>query len=90
MAATRPFDDVSDQFPVPLALTPQDLTGVAEELVAYHAHFAPLFQRREQRAWADVYLRGLLTAEVPRKNVEAMALRLLGAGPGADRRVRAL
>jgi SRSO17 transposase len=32
----------------------------------------------------------LLTAEVPRKNVEAMALRLLGAGPGAGRRVRAL
>jgi SRSO17 transposase len=27
---------------------------------------------------------------VPRKNVEALALRLLGAGPGADRQVRAL
>jgi SRSO17 transposase len=90
MAATTPFGDVIDELPAPLALTPQDLAGVAEELAAYHAHFAPLFQRREQRAWADVYLRGLLTAEVPRKNVEAMALRLLGAGPGAERRVRAL
>lgn len=81
---------MADALPTPLALTPQDLTGIVEELAAYHAHFAPLFQRREQREWAGVYLRGLLTAEVPRKNVEAMALRLLGAGPGADRRVRAL
>ena len=63
---------------------------LAAELAAYHAHFAPLFKRSEQRRWAEVYLRGLLTADVPRKNVEAMALRLLGAGPGAERRVRAL
>lgn len=90
MAAAMPIDDLAAEFPVPLALTPQDLAGVAEESAAYHAHFAPLFQRREQREWARVYLQGLLTAEVPRKNVEAMALRLLGAGPGADRRVRAL
>ncbi len=53
-------------------------------------HFAPLFYRREQRDWAAVYLRGLLTADVPRKNVEAMALRLLGVGPHAERQVRAL
>jgi SRSO17 transposase len=58
-------------------------------LVAYHARFAPLFQRAEQRRWAAVYLRGLL-AELPRKNVEGMALRVLGAGLGAERRVRAL
>lgn len=58
---------------------------MGEELAAYHAHFAPLFQRREQRAWAQVYLRGLLLAAVPRKNVEAMALRLLEAGPRAVR-----
>src|SRR3954454_18290206 len=90
MSTTGPFEDVADGLPTPLALTPQDVTGIGEELAAYHAHFAPLFQRREQRAWARVYLQGLLTAEVPRKNVEAMALRLLGAGPGADRRVRAL
>ena len=83
-------DDVVDELPAPLTRTPQDLAGLVEELAAYHAHFAPLFQRREQRAWAAVYLRGLLTADVPRKNVEALALRLLGAGPGADRRVRAL
>src|SRR5215218_6733624 len=89
--ATRVFvDDVTDELPAPVALAPRDLAGLAEELGAYHAHFAPLFRRREQRAWAAVYLRGLLTADVPRKNVEAMALRLLGAGPGAERRVREL
>jgi SRSO17 transposase len=90
MSTTRAFEDLADALPTPLALTPQDLRGIVEELAAYHAHFAPLFQRREQREWARVYLQGLLTAAVPRKNVEAMALRLLGAGPGADRRVRAL
>jgi len=67
-----------------------DLESIADELVAYHARFAPLFARQEQRAWAAVYLRGLLVADVPRKNVEALALRLLGAEDGADRRVRAL
>ncbi len=71
-------------------LTPAEVASLAEELVAYHQHFAPLFYRREQRDWAAVYLRGLLTADVPRKNVEAMALRLLGVGPHAERQVRAL
>src|SRR5215213_1303016 len=89
VTGTAPLDLTATIPPVRL-LTAADLDGVAEELAAYHAHFAPLFQRREQRAWAAVYLRGLLTADVPRKNVEALALRLLGAGPGADRRVRAM
>lgn len=53
---------------------PEHIARLAEELVAYHQHFAPLFFRREQREWAAIYLRGLLTADVPRKNVEAMAL----------------
>src|SRR5947207_4332510 len=90
MSTAGVFDDLAGALPTPLALTSRDLAGLGEELAAYHAHFAPLFQRREQREWARVYLQGLLAAEVPRKNVEAMALRLLGAGPGADRRVRAL
>src|SRR5215467_13642901 len=71
-------------------LAPEEIASLAEELVAYHQHFAPVFYRREQREWAALYLRGLLTADVPRKNVEAMALRLLGAGPHAERQVRAL
>src|SRR5215469_3721765 len=71
-------------------LAAEEIASLAEELVAYHQHFAPLFYRREQREWAATYLRGLLTADVPRKNVEAMALRLLGVGPHAEREVRAL
>ena len=71
-------------------LTAEEAVALAEELAAYHQHFAPFFYRREQREWAAVYLRGLLTADVARKNVEAMALRLLGVGPHAERQVRAL
>jgi len=83
-------DDHAEVGPALVALTAADLADVGAELTAYHAHFAPLFARREQRDWAAVYLRGLLTADVPRKNVEALALRLLGAGPAAPRQVRAL
>jgi len=82
--------DLTPALPAARTLTVTDLAGMVEELGAYHAHFAPLFRRPEQRAWAAVYLRGLLTADVPRKNVEALALRLLGAGPGAERQVRAM
>jgi SRSO17 transposase len=82
--------DLTPALPAARTLTAADLDGLVEELAAYHAHFAPLFRRPEQRAWARVYLRGLLTADVPRKNVEAVALRLLGAATGADKRVRAL
>lgn len=87
---TRVAGDVSTAGPRRHALSVPDIEALAEELAAYHAHFAPLFQRSEQRGWAEVYLRGLLTTDVRRKNVEAMALRLLGAGPGAERQVRAL
>jgi SRSO17 transposase len=90
MPATLDLNDLMSQAPVVMTLTPQDLADLPDELSAYHAHFAPLFQRREQRQWAALYLRGLLLTDVPRKNVEAMALRLLGAGPEAARTVRAL
>ena len=82
-------DDQAEAGPALVALTAADLADVGEGLAAYHAHFAPLFARREQREWAAVYLRGLRTADVPRKNVEALALRLLGAGVDASRQVRA-
>jgi SRSO17 transposase len=82
--------DLTSAGPAVVTLTLEDLADVGAELAAYHERFAPLFARREQRAWAEVYLRGLLIADVPRKNVEAMALRLLGAGPQAAQHVRAL
>src|SRR5919202_6297584 len=82
--------DLTDEVPGARTLTVADVEGVLDELAAYHAHFAPCFARRDQRAWVELYLRGLVTADVPRKNIEALALRLLGAGPAADRQVRAL
>jgi SRSO17 transposase len=74
----------------PLNLAHADLAALVPALTAYQAEFAPFFTRREQRTGAGLYLQGLLTAEVPRKNVEALALWLLGVGPPADAQVRAL
>src|ERR671916_2527175 len=58
-------------------LAPRDVEALANELVAYHAHFAPLFQRSEQRKWALAYLHGQLL-ELERKSIEPMALALEG------------
>ena len=82
--------DVSGALAPELHLRAADLARIAAALVAYHARFAPLCARQEQRDRAAVYRRGLLVTDVPRKNVEARARRLLGAADGADRRVRAL
>ena len=89
-ASAVPTIDVTDETPTERTLTVDDIPDFVGELAAYHAVFAPLFRRSEQRVWADAYLRGLLTADVARKNVEAMALRLFGAGPAAARTVRAV
>jgi SRSO17 transposase len=86
----QPVSDLVADLPPSERLTAADGRELLEELAAYQAHFAPLFVRREQRQWAEVYLRGLLGADVVRKNVEALALRVLGAGPGAEHRVRGL
>jgi SRSO17 transposase len=58
-------------------LAPHDVEALADELVAYHAHFAPLFQRSEQRKWALAYLQGQLL-DLDRKSIEPMALALEG------------
>ena len=78
-------------------LAPRDVEALADELVAYHAHFAPLFQRSEQRSWALAYLQGQLL-ELDRKSIEPMALALedgdvqgmqqfISDGPWDDERV---
>ena len=67
-----------------MELTPPEVAGLVEELRAYHALYAPLFQRQEQRDWSAQYLRGLLL-ELPRKSVEPMVLALLGADRNAVR-----
>ncbi len=78
-------------------LAPRDVAALADELVAYHAQFAPLFQRAEQRKWALAYLHGQLL-DLDRKSIEPMALALDGGdvqgmqqfisdGPWDDERV---
>ena len=47
--------DLTPEAPPLVTLMPEDLEGVAEELAAYQAPFAPLFARREQREWAAIY-----------------------------------
>jgi SRSO17 transposase len=54
-------------------MAPRDVEALADELLAYHAHFASLFQRAEQRSWALTYLQGQL-ADLERKSIEPMAL----------------
>ncbi len=55
MQGQDPQQDIRD---LTGALSPElhlrsvDLVGIADELVAYHARFAPLFARQEQRGWA--------------------------------------
>ena len=67
-----------------MELTPQAIDNLAEELREYHAIYSPLFQRREQREWAEQYLHGLLL-EIPRKSIEPMVLVLEGANANAVR-----
>ena len=67
-----------------LALTPQDIDSLVDELQADHAIYAPLFQRREQREWSAQYLHGLLL-ELPRKSIEPLVLALHGADRNAVR-----
>ncbi|MGH8058383.1 MAG: IS701 family transposase, partial [Candidatus Entotheonellia bacterium] len=57
---------------------PPDVDQLVEELQAYHARYSPVFQRREQREWAEKYLQGL-RLELPRKSIEPMVLALEGA-----------
>jgi hypothetical protein len=52
-AGTAPVD-LTPVLPAARTLTAADLDGLVEELAAYHAHFAPLFPRPQQRAWAEV------------------------------------
>jgi SRSO17 transposase len=85
--ATGVQDLVVSQPPV-LTVRPASVAGIVEELAAYQAAFVPCFRYAGQRRWFELYVRGLLVADVPRKNVEAMALRLLGAGPQAENEVR--
>ena len=54
-------------------MTTNELRAARDQLVFFHARFAPLFGRTEARAHSLEYLRGLL-APLPRKSAEPMAL----------------
>jgi SRSO17 transposase len=70
------MDIVLDTCPTPACnLTPRDLTGLLDQLAAYHAHFVPAFARSDQARSAELYLRGLLST-CERKSIEPMALHL--------------
>lgn len=87
MAATEPSTDTIE--PVPeMALTPQNVDQVADELQAYHALYRPLFRRHEQREWAEMYLQGLLSEIPHNKSIESMLLALKGADPNAIREMQ--
>ncbi len=62
----------SAQAPTP-NLAPRDVERLADDLVAYHARFAPLFQRSEQRRAALLYLQGQLL-DLERKTIEPLAV----------------
>jgi len=61
--------------PPEINLAPRDVAALADELTAYHALFAPLFARAEQRRGAWCYLRGQLL-DLERKTIEPLALAL--------------
>ena len=68
-------------------LARRDLRQLAAELSQYSAEYAPLFKRREQRGWAQLYLRGQLS-ELERKSIEPMVLRERGQDLNAVRAVQ--
>lgn len=65
-------------------LAARDVTRSANELVAYHRLFMPVFQRQEQERWALFYLCGQLSNLV-RKTIEPMVLGLYGTDGNAVR-----
>lgn len=63
--------------PPEMNLASWDVEGLTGELEEYHAHFSPLFQRKEQRHWALKYMEGQML-ELKRRSIEPMALHLKG------------
>jgi SRSO17 transposase len=77
----------SPQLPPELNLSPEDLARIGEELSEFSALFRPTFRRIEPFELYELYLQGLLSS-TQRKNVEAIALELLG--PQAVRNLQRL
>jgi hypothetical protein len=67
MMAIEPIDTAPA-----LALAPQEVDALIEELGTYHAIYSLLFRRREQRQWSQQYLHCLLL-ELPRKSIKSLS-----------------
>jgi SRSO17 transposase len=72
----------------PLCFSESELRAVVEEVHDYHAIFAPLYARREQRQWGELYLQGLVSPDIERKSIEPMVLTIQGANINAVRAVQ--
>jgi SRSO17 transposase len=68
-------------------LAPRDVEQLAAELAAYHAEYADLYGRREQRECAEFFLRAQLS-DLERKTVEPMVLATKGHDANAVRAVQ--
>jgi len=77
IAAYAPFVAPPSAQPPTPNLVPRDVERLAADLVAYHARFAPLFQRSEQRRAALLYLQGPLL-DLERKTIEPLAHAVMG------------
>lgn len=66
-----------EETPPLLDLTPEEVKGLADELVDYHAEFADLYYRTEQAHWGYKYLQGLI-APLERKAIQPMSMALEG------------
>lgn len=53
-------------------IAPREVEGLLEQLQNYHAEFAPLFQRQEQRHHSLQYMQGQML-DLERKSIEPMA-----------------
>jgi SRSO17 transposase len=82
-----PMDGMAEAIESSMAVSFSDCE--TEEILAaieeYHGIFAPLFARREQRDWAEFYLRGLVSPDIERKSIEPMVLAIKGVDGNAVR-----
>jgi SRSO17 transposase len=60
---------------------------VAASFSAFHAHFAPLFGRKEAQRRSEQYMRGLLVQQTDRRNAENVAETIPGATPRSLQRL---
>ena len=65
------------EVPPPPDLAPEEIEGLADELIAYHAEFVDLYYRVEQTHWGHMYLQGLM-APIASKAIQPMAMALEG------------